>query len=137
MMFVYRRTCHHGGCVMNSATAHEGNIAFVCRRSAGGTASWVDERDTRRVSGSGQRRSPCRQMWHRSTRRVCLALTGCAAALVPTVADGQTVSHQTIAVTGQQAAGAPAGVQYGTLIIDPWVNDAGQVSFGGYLRGPG
>jgi hypothetical protein len=76
-------------------------------------------------------------------KRLCRALhfvtypTACVAAtLAASVASAQ-LSYHTVALTGQQAPGAAAGVSYGTLSLSPLSNDSQQVAYVGILTGPG
>lgn len=62
----------------------------------------------------------------------CVTLIGC---LLDGRAYGQ-VTYQTVALTGQQAPGAPAGVTFAELAFGH-MNNSGQVTFTSWLAGPG
>ena len=74
-------------------------------------------------------------MARRNTLRFTLAAAAVAAAFA--VSAPAAARDETVALTGTQAPGLPAGVNFSFLAGNPQLNDAGQVAFSSFLAGTG
>jgi len=76
-------------------------------------------------------------MPRKHSRAIALTAVGVSSLLASAPAEGQSFQYTPVVLSGQQAAGAPAGAQYGATHA-PVITPSGQIAFYELLKiGPG